>query len=288
MDSQPQLASQISAGANCVQSGDLLGDSGLVDVWSYGGGTQSVAIAALIVQGKLPKPKLVVIADTEKERSTTWAYADAVTIPALEKIGLTLHRLSKSEWAYNHDDLWNRKGTILIPAFTDKSGEKGKLTGFCNAYWKRDVMENYLRRVHGLRERDMRRWIGYSIDEGTRVWKCMNGSEYKAGRIRLPLVELALKRRDSIQLVEDMGWPTPPRSACWMCPNQTDAEWLDLKENSPAEFALAVKTEREMRERDPHLWLHEDCVPLDTVNFSRPDNLFMRACDAGEASACFT
>jgi hypothetical protein len=45
-------------------------------VWSYGGGKQSVAIAALIVQGKLPKPDLIVMADTDANGhllGATWA-----------------------------------------------------------------------------------------------------------------------------------------------------------------------------------------------------------------------
>lgn len=38
------------------------------DLWSCGGGTQSAAIAALIVRGDLPKPDLSIIVDTERER----------------------------------------------------------------------------------------------------------------------------------------------------------------------------------------------------------------------------
>jgi hypothetical protein len=36
-------------------------------LWSSGGGTQSTAIAVLILQGRLPKPDLAVIVDTERE-----------------------------------------------------------------------------------------------------------------------------------------------------------------------------------------------------------------------------
>jgi enterochelin esterase-like enzyme len=39
-------------------------------LWASGGGVQSAAIAALIVQGKL-RPDLAVIVDTEREQSTT-------------------------------------------------------------------------------------------------------------------------------------------------------------------------------------------------------------------------
>lgn len=54
-----------------------------VEIFSHGGGTQSAAITALIVQGKLPKPDFVCIVDTERERQSTWDYLDAVIRPAL-------------------------------------------------------------------------------------------------------------------------------------------------------------------------------------------------------------
>ena len=42
--------------------------------WSYGGGTQSVAIAVLVARGRLPRPELIVMADTGHERQRTWEY----------------------------------------------------------------------------------------------------------------------------------------------------------------------------------------------------------------------
>jgi hypothetical protein len=260
------------------------------EVWKYGGGTQSVAIAALIVQEKLPKPDLACIADTGRERSTTWQYMDSVVAPALRGVGVEIHRLDKAKYEYAHEDLYNRTGHLLIPAFTDANGKTGKMSGYCNKWWKRDVVDNWLRRDMGIKPQEVRSWIGFSADEYPRALRMMQGEEYKQGRIRFPLIELMLKRRDSIRLVEDMGWPTPPRSACWMCPNQTDYEWADLKKNHPDEFARAVAVENEMRTRDSNYWLHDSCQPLETVDFAREDygSFLFRACDPVDGAACFT
>ena len=57
-------------------------------IWSYGGGKQSAAIAALILQDRLPKPDLIVMADTGRERSSTWRYLDGVIGPSLDQVGL--------------------------------------------------------------------------------------------------------------------------------------------------------------------------------------------------------
>ncbi len=85
-------------------------------VWSYGGGTQSIAIALLVASGKLPKPDLIVFADTGREASETFEYTERHVSPLLASIGLTIetasHDLSKV-------DLYKRTGkkeTLLIPA----------------------------------------------------------------------------------------------------------------------------------------------------------------------------
>ena len=239
----------------------------LIEVFKSGGGTQSTAIAALIIQGRLPKPDFVVIADTGMERETTWQYMDQVTAPALKKIGIEVHRPTREKYAYKHDDLWNGKGTILIPAFTDRTvGQIGKLDGYCSKWWKVEVAQNYLRREFGIKPAQCKNWIGFSIDETKRVFGMMVSDDYKAGRIRLPLVDdVPMKRQHSKDYVTQiMGWPDPPRSACWMCPNMPDAEWKSL---TPEEHEKACQKDEAMRERDPNAFLHYSCRPLREVDF---------------------
>jgi hypothetical protein len=97
----------------------------------------------------------------------------------------------------------------------------------------------------------------------------------KKGLIRLPLCkDFPLTRQQAISMVELMGWPTPPRSRCWMCPNQTDDQWRELKEKCPDEFQRALDFEKEIQEFDPCVWLHKSCIPLDKVDFSKEPTLF--------------
>ena len=128
----------------------------------------------------------------------------------------------------------------------------------------------------------MVKWIGFSLDEAARVLRMQAGEEFQKGLIRFPLVDdVPMRRQGAIDLVVDvMGWPKPPRSRCWLCPNQADEEWMEL----PAEeFAKAVTVDRQLRERDPHLFLHESLKPLDEVVFGEQRD-FSRACDSG---VCF-
>lgn len=256
-----------------------------IQIFSHGGGTQSAAITALIVQGRLPRPDYVCIVDTERERKTTWEYLDTVIRPALRTVGLEVHRIPKSEWATI--DLWTKgKGGTAMPVFSSQTNNAAKLDGFCSNEWKVRVSQRYLREVCGVPTNRQRRWIGFSLDESRRAARMMGGADYQAGLIRFPLIhDFPLRRRQAIQVVEKMGWPTPPRSACWMCPNQGDHEWRDIKANHPDEFAAACALEKEVQLVDPFAWFHQSCIPLAEVDFTAPDDLFDRACSSG---GCFT
>jgi hypothetical protein len=259
------------------------------EIFSSGGGTQSAAITALIVQGKLPRPDVVIIADTGYEKATTWKYLDAVIRPELAKIGLEVHRVS-TEWQsipeHGNPMMSHNGNTVLIPAFSNKVvGSTGKLSGYCSARWKVETKQRYLSRVLGIMPSKAKHWIGFSLDEARRATRMMLGEDYKRGLIRFPLIhDVPLRREQAISIVQQMGWPTPPRSACYMCPNMRDDEWRGI---SPEELAQAAELERELQKHDPHVWLHKSCVPIDTIDFTKPDDqpeLFERACSSG---VCF-
>ena len=108
-------------------------DPSRTQVWSCGGGTQSIAIAGLIVRGCLPKPEVAVIIDTEREKSSTWEYYDSILRPQLALVGIDLVRLQKSRYATV--DLW-RNDDILLPVYTNRNGA-GKLPAYCSGAFSR-------------------------------------------------------------------------------------------------------------------------------------------------------
>jgi hypothetical protein len=259
----------------------------VIQVFSSGGGTQSCAIAALIVQGKLPKPDFVVIADTGREAPSTWEYLDAVVRPALASVGVEIHRLKKEEYGEAGclgDYSKKGEGDLLIPAFSTLTGQPSKMSNFCTDKWKVVVVNNYLSRVHGLTRSKYVKWIGFSFDESRRWLRMQRGAEFDRGLIRFPLVELRMIRHESIALVERMGWPKPPRSRCWMCPNQSDYEWAEVKTDWPDKFAEAIALDESIRQRDPHAFIHSSVKPLRDANLDKPDDLFSGSCPSGE---CF-
>jgi len=222
-------------------------------VWSNGGGTQSAAIAALICRREL-RPDISVIVDTEREVSQTWKYLDEVIIPALSKVGVTMHRVPKSRYATV--DLYGGADgdTLLIPAFTSKTGKQGKLPGYCSNEWKlRTVQRFCIEMFPDATGFDL--WLGISRDESHRMRMGYSGKwQYKH-----PLIENGrlMSRQDCRALVRSMGWPDPPRSRCWMCPNQSPAEWADLDQNWPDDAAQSHEFERRIQERDPSVYLRD-------------------------------
>lgn len=123
-------------------------------------------------------------------------------------------------------------------------------------------------------------WIGFTVDELRRV-----RTPIGKWQNRYPLIELRMSRPDCIRYVEKYGLPTPPKSACWMCPNRRNEEWQDMKESMPETFKMAVDFERELRRKDPHLWLHQSGVPLDEADFLQGDRNLSLFCENG---TCFT
>ncbi len=245
---------------------------GLPTVWMYGGGRQSCCIAALIIQGKLPRPDYAAIADTGREKQSTWDYLKNVVQPALP---FKIHIVPKSEFATV--DVWGGADgkTLLIPAFTNESGSIGKLDTFCSNEWKVRVVERWLAR------RDVRKyqsWIGFSLNEAKR-WIRLKKSQ--GDYVSFPLVDAVPTNTDrAISIVEEMGWPTPKHSSCWMCPNMNDDEWADL---TPEELEAACQFDEQIRLIDPNAYLHKSCVALRQVVFARGKDE-ARPCESG---VCF-
>lgn len=248
-----------------------------VEVWSCGGGTQSGAIATLIRLGKLPKPDIAFMTDTGRERASTWPFVNGFIRPALESVGVELQIVKASDFA-RLDVYWDN--TVFLPGYTNQSGGLGKLSPFCSGKWKRDVAERWLRSI-GVET--CRNWIGISLDEARRI------RAQHRGWLALwyPLIfKTPMTRGQCVELIRAQGWTGPiPHSSCYMCPNHSDAEWLQMKLEWPDDFALACVLEAEVRVKDPHFYLHPSCIELAHVDFLAQGSMFS---DRGCTTGCFT
>ena len=225
--------------------------------WSYGGGWQSAGIAAMIVKELLPLPDLIVFSDTGREVQSTFEYLGSVVQPALQKLGRQVEVICKDDFATV--DLW-RNDDLLLPMFTGLG--RGKLPTFCSNEWKQRPIKRWLRN-QDVQQCDV--WIGFSIDEKSRRDRAANDNGWY--QRTFPLYDLHLTRADCMTIIKDFGWPEPPSSACWMCPNMNDSEWHEMKRDYPADFKKAITLEMETQEWDGDLYLHRSLQPLAEVEF---------------------
>lgn len=228
-------------------------------VWSYGGGVQTIAILALIKEGRLPTPDLAIMADTGRERSATWRYLEQHAAPLMEELGITFRAASHD---LASDDLYASNGDLLMPVFTTT----GKMRTFCSDRWKKQVVRRALRQLGYGPDKPIVEWLGMSLDEIHR----MRQSDVQWIETRYPLVfDVPLRRIECQTIIERAGLPLPSKSACWGCPHLQDDEWLEIKEHDPSDFAKAIELDNELRENDDRggVWLHKSRQPLGEVDF---------------------
>ncbi len=256
-------------------------------VWSCGGGRQSCAIAALIIDGKLPKPDVAAISDTGRERFTTFPYLHKWVIPELLSVGVTLHIVKASEWSYYGTGYVDGSGDLMLPVYAIKDKGFGKTVvkniADCSGAWKRDVINRWLSKTFKITRSQYVKWIGFSRTpkELYRAARMNKSKKEGHGKTRFPLIELGLTTQDCLKLARKRGWPEPKVSACWMCPNLKDSERADLSEE---EKDMANAFDKEMRAKFPDTYIHGSLQPLELVDLTKPNDLFSEVCDSGN---CF-
>lgn len=251
-----------------------------VQLWSCGGGRQSAGIAALIDQGRLPKPDHICMAALKGEKRTTWDYVCGIIRPAMRKLGIPFTIVSSVKYATKGLFGGADGCSPLMPVWTNQSGQRSKLPEYCSGEWKREVVMRWAAEQSGWKERGVDCWIGISWDERQRR-RAPRKQWYKTAYPILDWMPKALTVAGLLQAVEANGWPTPPRSRCVECPNQGDAEWAEL---SPEELERACVIDERIRAVDPNAFLHRQLIPLRQVVFqpeSEGGNLFSGGCSSG-------
>lgn len=258
-------------------------------VWSYGGGTQTAAIWALIEAGVLPLPDLTVIADTGLESSETWDYLDNEIRPRAARMGIEIHIAPHSLATV---DMYSKKGGLLIPAYT----QDGKLPTFCSNEWKTRVVRRYIKTL-GVEKCDM--WLGMSTDEIERLKPAdVNWIQHVWPLVGMPRsvgYGVQMNRAECLQYVRCHGMSDPPKSCCVICPHRRNPQWQRQQLLYPADHRKAIAIDKAIREADKMsghtgVWLHEDRKPLDEIDFSKADEqdgLFSAGCSTS-GSSCWT
>jgi hypothetical protein len=244
---------------------------------SYGGGKQTVAMITLIMEGKLPKPDLIVFADTSREVQTTFQYLDRVVRPALKQIGLKVEICGHeyANWDITKDDVPGKEA-MLLPAFTRQNGKIGKMPTFCSNEWKQRPIRRWLKE-RGVTDTDV--WLGISLDEAERT----KSSGLNWYRHVYPLIEIVpMSRAACVNQITRHGWEIPNKSRCYMCPNQSGYSFRDLYLRHDGDFDKAVALENEIRKKDTNVFFHPCALPLErAIDGDVAQGNMFDGCDSG-------
>lgn len=254
-------------------------------VLSYGGGTQSAALALMSASGELPRLDAVIFADTCGELPETYDYAEYVR-GHLDREGIPFIRVSAGSL---ETALLSPVGTSSNPTppahVVNPDGSKGKVVHYrCSYDFKRRIITREVKRLCGGRgawkRAKVEQWLGFSADE---IGRCKPASECRCGHPRLrpprlrdrrsqpsgghqpdcdrcacaafdpwqvnvwPLIDLGYRRADTIAWFTKHGHPVPCRSACWFCPNSRNQRWAALKAEHPDLWERACALDEHIR-----------------------------------------
>jgi len=255
-----------------------------LNVLSFGGGIQTVALALMCMNGDVPEPDAIVFSDTGWEVAGTYEYLSWF-LPMLEDQGMDVHVVTAGN--LREDALDNSKRFAAMPLFTENDSpgaSYGMLRRQCTNEYKVQPVYQKIRSLLGLvryeRHADkVKLWLGISMDEVSR----MKPNRVKWIENTFPLIDAGINRQDCIKYIKDSGFHLPPKSACIGCPYHSDTFWKQLKKNSPVEFQDAVDFDNDIRKHRVSLknkvYLHRSLRPLGYIDFDNQPDLFDDECE---------
>ncbi len=219
---------------------------GRVRALSLGAGIQSTAVLLLALDGTIPPYESIVFADTGDEPRDVYVHL------------ARLRQIAEVHVVNNGRFLSDTLDDSFMPIPLYLNGGMGRRQ--CTYQFKLRPIRRQLRTLGA----DVDLSVCISTDEYLRA----KDSGLKWCRNVFPLLDLCWSRKDCEKyLTENWPWPVP-RSACVYCPLKSDREWLDLRENHPADWAQAVAFDEAAR---PFGYVHRSEKPLATA-ILRPED----------------
>ncbi|MBF8184916.1 phosphoadenosine phosphosulfate reductase [Nonomuraea sp. K274] len=257
-------------------------------VISYGGGVQSTALLVLAAQRKIDfLTFLFANVGDESEHPATLAYVREIAAAYAGRHGIAMHELHRQRRDGSIETLWERLHeprlrSIPIPIRMD-NGAPGRRS--CTSDFKIKVVAKWLKERGATPRNPAVVGVGISLDEIHRANK-RRCEPYE--QIDYPLLDLALRRDDCVQIITTAGLPVPPKSACFFCPFKTVAAWRHQRRYEPELFEKSVQLEAVLNEKRAMLgrdaaYLTRYGVPLDRAIQAipeRPEHLDS-GCDSG-------
>lgn len=251
---------------------------------SLGAGVQSSTLLLLAAAGKLGRIDGAIFSDTQWESAATYAHLDRLEKEVAEPAGIPIYRVTAGNIRADALDPEHRFASMPLHIL-NQDGTPGMGRRQCSSEYKLKPIKRKVRELLGYphpvpvpKGVFVETLIGFSRDEIGRV----SDSSVNYMRSVFPLLDLdgaadgrkGWTRSDCLRYLRRHGFGNTPKSACQGCPFHGNAQWRDMRDNHPEEWADAVEFDREIRaghananaKGQPLLgtaYLHRSRIPLD-------------------------
>lgn len=259
---------------------------------SLGAGVQSSTLMLLAAEGRVGHVDGAIFSDTQWESAATYAHLDRLEKEVAEPAGIPIYRVTAGNIRRDALDPAHRFASMPLHIL-NQDGTPGMGRRQCSAEYKLKPIKRKVRELLGFPHPTpvpkgvfVETLIGFSRDEIDRV----SDSSVRYMRSAFPLLDLpgsadgriGWTRTDCMRYLRRHGFGETPKSACNGCPFHGNAQWRDLRDNHPEEWADVVEFDREIRaghanananaKGQPLLgtaYLHRSRVPLDQAPIDR-------------------
>ncbi|MFH8256050.1 hypothetical protein [Streptomyces roseolus] len=248
---------------------------------------------ALSAEGVLPKVDYAIFADTGWEPRSVYAHLDRLEREIAAPAGIPILRVSSGNIRNDALDPDHRFASMPL-YILNADGRPGMTRRQCSGEYKVKPIKKEVRKLLGYpyptrvpKDVFVEQWIGISTDEFHRA----KDADVKYMRNRHPLIDMDWTRSDCIRYLTSLGLADTPKSSCLGCPFHGNAQWRQIRDTSPAEWADVVEFDAAIREGNARAnaagnallgqaFLHRSRVPLDQAPIDHVTRAERAALDA--------
>lgn len=244
-------------------------------ILSLGAGVQSSALLALSARGVLPKADYAIFADTGWEPRSVYQHLDRLEREIAGPAGIPILRVSSGNIRDDALDPQHRFASMPL-YILNQDGGSGMTRRQCTGEYKIKPIKKKVRELLGYpyparipRGFHVEQWVGISTDEFHRA----KDSDVKYMKNRHPLIDMGWSRGDCVNYLTSLGLADTPKSSCLGCPFHGNAQWRNIRDESPEEWEDVVDFDARIRQGNARAnatgtrllgqaYLHRSRVPL--------------------------
>ncbi|MFF0485174.1 hypothetical protein [Streptomyces sp. NPDC004435] len=256
---------------------------------------------ALSAEGILPKVDYAIFADTGWEPRSVYAHLDRLEQEIATPAGIPILWVSSGNIRNDALDPDHRFASMPL-YILNADGRPGMTRRQCSGEYKVKPIKKEVRKLLGYpyptrvpKDVFVEQWIGISTDEFHRA----KDADVKYMRNRHPLIDMDWTRSDCIRYLTSLGLADTPKSSCLGCPFHGNAQWRQIRDTSPDEWADVVEFDAAIRKGNARAnatgnallgqaFLHRSRVPLGQApidHVTRAERAALDAAAEAEADA---